>query len=210
MASLVDHALSGLAERVLVDGYNLLVQEYALVFRREVTEVVAQRQHRRHHAPHAHLGLVFGVGAAHAAEVARWSSLAVESHHQHVHVGPLAVAHLFRQWRGDVDDVEDAHAALVHYVFPHVAHVRTRAPQLTAHVLAPLFAVALSPLADAEHYVAARFRQRVGHGLIAQARRGTVLRGVAIVVFQVVDAPRGERARVLLLEAVARRASAAG
>lgn len=129
------------------------------------------------------------LGTALAAQVARWSALAVEPYHQHIHIGPLAMAHVWTEGSSDVDDVQDAHATLVDFVLPHVTHIVAGAPELAAHMLAPLLALTLTPLADAEHDVASAFLQGVGHGAVASARRGTVLGCVAVVILQIVDAP---------------------
>ena len=114
------------------------------------------------------------------------------------------------KWRRNVYDVEDAHAAFLHDVLPHVAYVVRSAPELSAHFLAPLLALALTPFADAEHDVASRLLQRVSHCAVALSCCGTVLRRIAVVVLQIVDAPRSEGACVLLLETEARCPSAAG
>ena len=49
--------------------------------------------------------------------------------------------------------------------------------------------------------------QGLRHGMIAVASGGTVFGSIAIIILQVVDAPRGKRACILLLEAIAGGAS---
>ena len=207
---LIHLALCCLAQRILIDGDNLPVQENALILSRKLSKVVAQCQYRRHHAPHTHLSLIFRIVAPYSTQIAGWAALAVQSHYQHIHIRPLAVAHILGKRCGDIHDIEDTHSALVNNILPHISYIIAGSPERTAYLLAPLFAVALSPLADAEHDVAARVLQGVGHALVASACRGAVLRRVAIVVFQVVDPPRCERASVLLLEAQAGGPSTAG
>ena len=70
--------------------------------------------------------------------------------------------------------------------------------------------MALTPLADAEHDVAPRVLQSVSHSAVALSGGGTVGRSVAVVVLQIVYAPRGEGACVLLLKTQTRCPSAAG
>ena len=69
--------------------------------------------------------------------------------------------------------------------------------------LAPFLTLTLSPFADAEHDVAPRLLQCVSHCAVALACRCAVFRRVAVVILQIVDAPRGEGACVLLLKAQA-------
>ena len=52
-------AFSRNAEWVLVDGDNLAVEQYAAVVGSEVPQVVGHGERRTHHAPDAHLCLVF-------------------------------------------------------------------------------------------------------------------------------------------------------
>ena len=119
----VHNAFGSLAQSVLVDGDNLLVEQNAAVIVGHLAQVVGHGKHRRQHTPHAHLRLIFGRGTTYATEVARRAARSVQADHQHIHVGPLSRTGVFCQRRRYVDDVQNTHAALFHDVLPHIAHI---------------------------------------------------------------------------------------
>ena len=195
-----DLALGCLAKRVLIDGDNLRIEQYTTVVLRHLAQVVGHSQRRCHHTPHTHLCLIFCLGAPYSTKVARRTTLAVKANYEHVHVRPLSRTYVFGKRSRDVHDIEYAHTAFFGDVLPHIANVIRSTPKLSAYFLTPLFALALSPLANAKRYVAARLLQGICHSAITMACRSAVFRSIAVVILQIVDIPRSKRTSILLFK----------
>ena len=108
------------------------------------------------------------------------------AHLEHVRIVPCVRARVFLEADLLVEDRE--------HRLPGVADVARRPPELAAHKTSPLPGLVLTPLAKAEHDRPARRGERVAHRLVALDGRAQLV--VAVVVFEIVDAPPGERRRV--------------
>ena len=190
------HGEMGLdAQRVLVNGDDVLVGEDTPGVLAHVVEVVACHEGCGQHAPHREVALVFdGVHSAVA-------------HFQHVGVVPVTRAVIRIEVLHQVDDVDHAVAAPVFFSVPEVDDVAGGPPEV-ADALSPFPGFGASPLADAEHDGASCLLQCLAHhGVGGLGVRATV---VAEVVFQVIDACASIEQCILVFVAHAPRPSGAG
>src|SRR6266508_2691537 len=167
------------AQRVLVDGDHVGVAQHVERVRRRADDVGTDQHRRGHDRPQAEVGAVLVVGEAAVA------------HLQHVRVVPVPRSGEARQVVVEVGGVVHAGpvGADVTGGTPHVADVGAPFPHLRR--------AGAAPLDDAVQDRPAGVAQRGAHGLVPRLRVHALV--VAVVVLQVVHAPRGEQVGVLLL-----------
>src|SRR3989442_33705 len=105
------------------------------------------------------------------------------------------------QVRLAVDDVGYAKVVIVVFTVPDIANIPAGAPQLRPDLGRPEPWLARPPLAHRKHDRAPGLAQGPNHGAVTLDGGLLILRREAIVVFQVIDAPGGERLRVLFFVA---------
>lgn len=182
------------AELVLVDGDDVLVGENRADLGLHVRDVVAGHEGRGEHAPEGKMRARLGEREAAVADF------------KHVGIVPVAgTGELVEAVGADVVDktvleIEEplpagfpAFATIV-----GVVDVTGGAPEM-ADVGGPLPRLVLAPLADRKNHRPAGGEERVAHARVGIP--GVRVAMVAPVVFQIVDAPRGEEPRVLELVA---------
>src|SRR5207249_7855867 len=108
------------------------------------------------------------------------------SHLQHVRIIPAVRTRVFLQSNLLVEDLQNG--------APTIADVSSRAPEMTTDGLAPQPRLILSPLTEAVHNGPSCCPQRHAHRGVTVAR-GPLL-AIAVVIFEVVDSPLREHARV--------------